>query len=555
MKPAVLFALAVFASCSQPHSYGQAACDWAPIEVERLPDMGTPRAGHQLFLAEDALIAVGGHTTGFISTQTAEQYRDGHWRPILPPLYPHDGALALQLRDGRFLIGGGSSEDFGIGRSLGMEVLDPARGTFTALGILDRPRAFASALELQNGDIAVSGNWYSDDAIAVLDSATLATAAAHSVSKELTPGSVRPYLFELSNGDVLALGLGLDPWHRESQCTIERLYGEPLSLPLLTKWMPLDNLNGNRRYTIGPFSYMVPMISRDSTAMGVLWVQDGIFSMLETDIPVPMNGPDGSRCKWVSLYTDKDARQAWITGRDAEGRFCLVRIDYNPVFDGGKAALSLFCTSEPVQGLPMDDWTMAVMPGGALAMAGGNVLPEGGNFSPSAAAWIFHTQAQKTHESFPGWLLILSGFVLAGGLTLWLVHNRRRRHSPEPSLRQDEAVFEDMMARLKRLMEEKELYRNPELRIEDVASQLGTNVAYVRGCIVGLTGNSFKHFVSEYRVSYVQQRLIDNPELKISAVMEDAGFTSPATFYRAFTDIVGCSPREWLEHNGYPKPS
>ena len=555
MKPILLFVVAILVSCSQYHSDEPVAGYWEPIEVERLPDMGTPRSGHQLFPAGDALIAVGGHSTGFIRTQTAEQYRDGLWQTISPPLYPHDGAFAVQLRDGRFLIGGGSSEDFGIGQSWGLEVFDPVAGIFTSRGILDRPRAFASALELQNGSIAVCGNWRADDAIAVLDSATLATAAAHSVCKELAPGGFRPYLFETSNEDVLALGIGYDPWHRECQNSIERLNGEQLQVPLLEEWKPLVNLNGNRLYDIGPFSYLVPMIRRDSTSLGILWVQDGKYSMLETENPIPVCGPDGSLCNWVSLYTDKAMRLAYITGRDSQGRFTMVRIDYNPVFDGGKAVLSFFSTREPVPGLPTGEWTMAVMPGGALAMAGGLDLPEGGNFSPLATAWIFHTQPQKRTGPISGlpWILFL--IVLAGGLTLLLVAARRRRLSSGPSSRQREAVFEDMMARLKRLMEEKELYRNPELRIEDVASQLGTNVAYVRGCIVGLTGNTFKHFVSEYRVRYVQQRLIDNPELKISAVMEDAGFTSSATFYRVFTDIVGCSPREWLEHNGYPKPS
>ena len=506
--------------------------------------MGVPRAAHQLLWTGDALVAVGGHTTGFVLTQTAEVCRDGRWQPSAQPLYPHDGGFALPLRDGSVLLGGGSAQDFGIGGTWGLERFDPATLSFTGLGILDRPRAFASAIELQDGRIAVSGNWHAPDAIAVLDTATLGTAAAHFQSREVSVSRYSPYLFETSDGNVLALGSGLDANYQSAPCIMDRLHGEPLSLSVFDQWLPFDRLQGSGRFAIGPYSYLVPVRRPDSSAVAVLRVQDGQFSLLETDIPIPMNGPRASPLHWISLEADAHSRCAWLCGRDRDGCFCLARIDYDPVFDGGKARVSLFCTPLPVSGLPRDDWSMAVLPGGALAMAGGFSAPEGGNFVPQALSWVFHTQP-PVHAGVPWWPFALAALLLGVGLGFWLL--RRRRPAPVITPEQEEAGFQDVMTRLQRLMEEKELYRQPDLRVEDIALELGMSVAYVRGCIAGIYGDSFKNYVNEYRVRYVQKRLLESPDVKVSVLASEAGFSSPATFYRVFATVTGLSPTAWLE--------
>ena len=104
-----------------------------------------------------------------------------------------------------------------------------------------------------------------------------------------------------------------------------------------------------------------------------------------------------------------------------------------------------------------------------------------------------------------------------------------------------------MMTRIQNLMEEKELFKRPDLKVEDLAAELGTNVTYVRGCISGTYGGSFKNFVNEYRIRYVQRLLKETPNAKITALAEDAGFSSNATFYRNFTAITGLSPAAWLK--------
>ena len=60
----------------------QQTCPVVKIEVEQLPDLNTPRAGHALFYANGELTVAGGHTNGFVPTQTAEYYKDGKWHTM-----------------------------------------------------------------------------------------------------------------------------------------------------------------------------------------------------------------------------------------------------------------------------------------------------------------------------------------------------------------------------------------------------------------------------------------------------------------------------------------
>ena len=94
------------------------------MTVELLPDMNLPRSGHTLAYVRGELTAIGGHTTGFIPTLTAEYYRDGQWH-LLDTFYPHDFGFRVVLSSGEVLMGGGCSESFGIGQAWSVESRHP----------------------------------------------------------------------------------------------------------------------------------------------------------------------------------------------------------------------------------------------------------------------------------------------------------------------------------------------------------------------------------------------------------------------------------------------
>ena len=133
----------------------------ATLKYERVADMKVPRIGHQIIPTITGVLVVGGHTTNFALTPTAEVFLEGIWfdRSIDSP---HDEGFSIVLNDGRVMVGGGYSEDLGIGQSSRVDIYDPMTMTFTKGPDLSMARAACHAIAVGKG-IYVSGNWYEDD--------------------------------------------------------------------------------------------------------------------------------------------------------------------------------------------------------------------------------------------------------------------------------------------------------------------------------------------------------------------------------------------------------
>lgn len=137
---------------------------FSPLEYETLPDMQVARRGHVCFATADGdIVAVGGHTTNFNLTKTAERLHNGAWESVSID-FPHDGAGYVTLPDGRVIIGGGFSSGSGIGQSKNCDVYDPKTNSFTTTGSLNTARGFVSLVSTGvNNNVLASGNWYASD--------------------------------------------------------------------------------------------------------------------------------------------------------------------------------------------------------------------------------------------------------------------------------------------------------------------------------------------------------------------------------------------------------
>ena len=133
----------------------------ATLKYEQIADMATPRMGHQLIPSGEGFVAVGGRTTGFELTKTAELYLNGSWKSVYIS-NTHDGAFSVRLPDGRYMVGGGFASSQGIGQSRFTDIYDPQTRTFIAGPLMTTARAQAQAVVL-GGKVYVSGNWYADD--------------------------------------------------------------------------------------------------------------------------------------------------------------------------------------------------------------------------------------------------------------------------------------------------------------------------------------------------------------------------------------------------------
>ena len=504
-----------------------AAVPQEELSWKRLPDLLVPRAGHAVCELDGELTVFGGHTTGFVPTATAEYLSGGRWHSV-PSLYTHDFGYAVPLRSGCVALGGGSAEAFGIGQTWGVEVYHPATHRFSHLPILDHKRTHATAIEMADGRILVAGNWFAPD---ILEGNT--TGETFEQIKEVSCQRNLPFLLQVSPDNAFVFSATDNYGNPITDGWVEQLNGEPFQERLLQEWttenahMP----NPPEHYTIGEYRYLIPSWKADTLA--ILQLDSGRFALLETNLPIPLEGPWGA-IEWQhGLSTEATSQSAWKQGRDAEGRLYLLRIGYGE----SPAAVQVFY-SDPLEDLPYK--------AEALALSGGRVLLAGGvradSYDAQGTVLLCYTQGKPHSVSY--WLGLILGSL--AGILLCLLGWRLSRKKASAQAK-PEKEFPDLQAQVVRLMEEEELFRKKDLRVADFATRLHTNATYISATLNSGLGMSFPRFVTSYRIRYAQEQMRLHPDLKLSVVSEEAGFTNENSFFRTFRAETGLTPTEWRE--------
>ena len=527
-----------------------------PVAVERLPDLNVPRAGHVLACPGGELTVIGGHTTGFVLTETAEYYKDGSWH-LLQTLYPHDIGTWVTMPSGEILLAGGCEQSFGIGQSWGVESYNPSTRTFEPLPILDNKRTRFSSAVLADGTILVSGNWYREDAIAVWTPEKGGLQV-----KDVSQQRSMPYVLPVSSDNALIFGGDGSDGTIQDSIIVDQLKGDAFRVPLLDQWQPVaSECSEMARYFIGDeridgYAWLIPARRKKDGRSGILKVVGEEFSMLETEMPIPMTGKDGEQITWGGLLTDKTAEASWLVSYSEAPtqRLYICKIEYGKALRGGKAPLALYCAQMPEPGVFS---SMTLMPGGRLAAVGGL---ESDNYHPLASAYILSTeQPEKAQVSLLWWLLAGLAALSLISIFVWLLRKKRMGSAQAGQDAEgqnadgtvsDEAEMErrmdDLMTRISVLMEEGEAFRKKDLSKEYLSRVLGTNVRYLSDCINRKAGCSFVDYVNGYRIRYAQRLLCDNPGMRLAEISEESGFSSEVTFFRNFKARTGQTPSEWL---------
>ena len=94
------------------------------------------------------------------------------------------------------------------------------------------------------------------------------------------------------------------------------------------------------------------------------------------------------------------------------------------------------------------------------------------------------------------------------------------------------------------------LYADPELSVPRLARLLGTNSAYVSRAFNAGLGASFSEFINGLRCEDVAARLSDGVGDDLLDLALDSGFSSKASFNRAFRARFACSPSTYRKAHG-----
>ena len=91
-------------------------------------------------------------------------------------------------------------------------------------------------------------------------------------------------------------------------------------------------------------------------------------------------------------------------------------------------------------------------------------------------------------------------------------------------------------------------FTDPNYSIEMLAKQLKTSRNHIQHILKSHSGKNFRDFMNYRRLQEAKKRLTEpnNSLYTIESIARDAGFNSPATFYRVFKKIEGKTPKMFL---------
>jgi len=98
---------------------------------------------------------------------------------------------------------------------------------------------------------------------------------------------------------------------------------------------------------------------------------------------------------------------------------------------------------------------------------------------------------------------------------------------------------------LTRLMEEQQLYLEPDLTAREVAARLGVAPRFVSYVISVRLGENFSGFVNRKRAEAAARALHTTERAHINRIMLQCGFGSKTAFQREFKRCIGVTPTEY----------
>lgn len=512
----------------------------AKLYVEQLPDLNTPRTGHATIVTGNEIVVMGGHTTGFIPTPTAEYFKDGEWHEI-PMSYIHDQGAFIPMKSGKIVVAGSHEKELGIGQTFTFEIYDPVTHTFDGYGCLEKKRCFAEGMEMDSGKVVITGNWYNNDCIEIFDGSRQCLFV-----KDVAQQRSLPYILKTSADNAIIFGSYDNYAKPMDTIVIDRLSGEPFTVPLFAKWRPTYNHTGHANQDMfigdeakGEYAYLLTAVNAEGQVAFVKAVGEQ-FSLLPTEKPIPMHSQWGP-INWFSyVVADRNVHHAYIVGygeASSDRRLYVLQVDYA----SEPSPLTLY-TSEPMDSIGCRCPVLTA--DGSLLMAGGITIP-GNNYNPQPSVLLL--RFTPVEESANNWLW-LWGIILAAAVVIAIVVTvlYRRRKTSHHVLTVD-ANSEDLalMEQLRTLMESQQLYLRKDLRVSDVADEMGIFRGRLSDIITTQQGCSFQQFVNTYRIKHAQQLMTSNPDMKMSAVCIESGFANEVTFFRVFKTIIGKTPTEW----------
>ncbi|MBE2281454.1 MAG: T9SS type A sorting domain-containing protein [Ignavibacteriaceae bacterium] len=285
-------------------------------------DLNVARMFHISVCSGNSIYFFGGHTTGFVSINTAE-------RRILNPfsntnisqISPRDNSGFTKLNDGRYYLAGGAF-DLGVPAYISAEIFNPVTNQFTQTGDLLYARMWGTAATLQSGKVLISGAWYNNQAANIAEIYDPAT-GTNSIADTTKVERANPVILPTSDGGAIIFS-GYPVYGGDDLETVEYYNSVTNEITILR-----DNLVENEP---GWYSNRV---STRTVPVDNFKMQDGRYAMI-----LDSGSVSGALTYKIAIFNPADKSFNWLALSEPlptsnEYRF------YDPVLDPVKNVLYL----------------------------------------------------------------------------------------------------------------------------------------------------------------------------------------------------------------------
>ena len=106
-----------------------------------------------------------------------------------------------------------------------------------------------------------------------------------------------------------------------------------------------------------------------------------------------------------------------------------------------------------------------------------------------------------------------------------------------------------ILEKLNELLDEKEIYKKPELSLLTLAEELGTNTSYLSTIINTHFRVNLKSLINKYRIDEARRLLVSEEAsgYSIEGIALEVGFQSRSVFYQTFKQITGMTPTAYVK--------
>ena len=140
-------------------------------------------------------------------------------------------------------------------------------------------------------------------------------------------------------------------------------------------------------------------------------------------------------------------------------------------------------------------------------------------------------------------------------LVLFLFFNKKKESvlfkSKSPQKYGDKKIAtseaKSLISDLEKIMTQNELFKNPNLKLPDVAKKMNILPHTLSQLLNDNLGKNFSSFLNEYRIDAAKKMLLVNTHFSLEAIGYECGFNSKSTFYASFKKATGTTPAKFKE--------